>query len=285
VIPTTGPAPAVGTTPGTANRHIRAVVLDWAGTTQDHGSVAPVAALVEVFRRRGVEVSPATARVGMGRHKREHLASLLFESGVARAWSTAMGAAPTGADIDGLFAAFLPIQAEMIRRHGGLITGTLEAIRALRDRGIAIGSTSGYTAELMAVAAAEAAAAGYMPDVIVCADEVPAARPEPWMLLRAMERLRVYPPSAVVKAGDTPLDIAEGLNAGAWTIGIARSGSLVGRTEQELALLSDVEVTDLVAGARRILLDSGAHLVIDTVAGLVQAVEWIGSRLAAGERP
>ena len=31
---------------------VRAVVFDWAGTTVDYGSRAPVAAFAEVFRRR-----------------------------------------------------------------------------------------------------------------------------------------------------------------------------------------------------------------------------------------
>jgi phosphonoacetaldehyde hydrolase len=54
-----------GSSTGTGSqplRRIRAVVLDWAGTTQDHGSVAPVAAFVEAFRRFGVEISVAEAR-------------------------------------------------------------------------------------------------------------------------------------------------------------------------------------------------------------------------------
>ena len=41
---------------------IRLVVLDWAGTTVDHGSCAPVAPFVAAFARSGVEVSPAEAR-------------------------------------------------------------------------------------------------------------------------------------------------------------------------------------------------------------------------------
>ncbi len=264
---------------------VAAVVLDWAGTTLDHGSVAPVAALLALFARRGVEITAANARAGMGRHKRDHLARLLFEPDVARDWHAVMGRPPTEHDVEELFRAFLPLQAEMIRRYSALIPGTIEAIAALRCRGIRIGSTSGYTRDLMTVAAAAAAATGYVPDVTVCADEVPAARPEPWMLLRAMEGLRVYPPAAVVKVGDTTVDIAEGLNAGTWTIGIARTGSLVGRTADEVAAMPPDEAGDLIAAARQSLVTAGAHFVVDTIAEVPACVGEIDGRLAAGARP
>ena len=45
-----------------------------------------------------------------------------------------------------------------------------------------------------------------------------------------MRRLNVYPPSAVVNVGDTVVDIQEGKNAGAWSIGILTSSNLLGLT-------------------------------------------------------
>lgn len=35
---------------------VKAVIFDWAGTIVDHGSIAPVLAFVEVFKRHGVEI-------------------------------------------------------------------------------------------------------------------------------------------------------------------------------------------------------------------------------------
>ena len=36
---------------------IEAVIFDWAGTTVDFGSLSPVGAFMEAFRRAGVEVT------------------------------------------------------------------------------------------------------------------------------------------------------------------------------------------------------------------------------------
>jgi len=57
-------------------RKIRAVVLDWAGTTQDFGSQAPVGAFIEVFARNGVEITKTEARRHMGIYKLDHIRAI-----------------------------------------------------------------------------------------------------------------------------------------------------------------------------------------------------------------
>ena len=47
-------------------------------------------------------------------------------------------------------------------------------------------------------------------------------------------QLGVYPPEAVVKIGDTLPDIDEGLNAGAWAVGVTLTGNEIGLTEAEV---------------------------------------------------
>ena len=83
----------------------------------------------------------------------------------------------------------------------------------------------------------EAADRGYVPDSRVCAAEVPAGRPEPWMCLKNAMNLGIYPMEAYVKVGDTIPDINEGLNAGMWTIGLAVTGNEMGLLEKEIAAL------------------------------------------------
>ena len=83
-----------------------------------------------------------------------------------------------------------------------------------------------------------------------------------------MEALRIYPPRAVVKIGDTVPDIGEGLNAGVMSVGVVASGSDVGCTEAELAALPQMERRARFAAARARLMQAGAHAVIDTLAEL-----------------
>lgn len=51
---------------------------------------------------------------------------------------------PGEADVDDMFAEFVPKQIECLSRHSGLIPGTAETVGACRKRGYRIGSTTGY---------------------------------------------------------------------------------------------------------------------------------------------
>jgi len=266
-------------------RRLRAVILDWAGTTQDFGSLAPVVAFVEAFRRFGVEISTAQARGPMGISKLDHVRALAADPEVAAKWGRVHGQPCSEADVQHIYAVVVPIQEDVLPRFCDLIPGTLEAAAGIRARGYRIGSTTGYPSSVGDIAARRAIDQGYEPDVIVCADQVVAGRPEPWMLLRAMELLRVYPPAAVVKVGDTAADIAEGLNAGTWTVGVTGTGSYVGLSQGELAALAPEERSRLVAAAGETLRRAGAHYLIGSIGELPPVLDEIEIRLTLGERP
>jgi phosphonoacetaldehyde hydrolase len=58
------------------------------------------------------------------------------------------------------------------------------------------------------------------------------------MVFRNAVLLDVYPLAHCVKIGDTPSDIAEGRNAGMWTIGLTSCGNEVGLSAAEYQALS-----------------------------------------------
>lgn len=246
-------------------RELKAVILDWAGTVVDFGSRAPAGVFIEVFRRRGVDITMAQARGPMGAEKRAHIAAIAAMPDVSGAWQTAHGRAPTDADIDAMYAEFIPLQIECLPDYADLIPGTLEAVEEFRKRGLKIGTTTGYSRAMMDVLAPEAAKRGFIPDAIVCADEVPAGRPEPWMALRAAEAIRAYPPSACVKIGDTIPDILEGLNAGMHTIGVAATGNELGLSLPQYEALTPANREALLVPARDRLHAAGAHHVVNSI--------------------
>ncbi len=169
--------------------------------------------------------------------------------------------------------------------YARLIPGTVEAVDEMRRRGYRIGSTTGYMRSAADITAAEARQQGYAPDATVCADEVPAGRPAPWMVLRNMELLGVYPPAAVVKIGDTLVDIDEGINAGAWAIGLSRTGNYVGLSEADVAALDPVERRRRIAEADDLLRRRGAHYVVESIADVLPCIDDIEARLRRGEQP
>ena len=265
---------------------VKLAILDWAGTTVDYGCYAPMVVFVEVFRRQGVEITVEEARRPMGLAKRDHIRAISQIAEVAARWQGVHGEPCDESDVGRMFEKdFRPLQIECIARYAGLIPGTLEAVEALRGRDIRIGTTTGYFTEAAEINSAEARTQGYEPDSAICASDVPAGRPEPWMVYRNMERTGVFPSAAVVKVGDTVLDVQEGVNAGTWTVGLSRTGNEVGLNEEEVRNLSDDELKRRLARAEERLRESGAHYVVESIEGLPDVVGEIDDRLAAGDRP
>jgi phosphonoacetaldehyde hydrolase len=264
---------------------LQAVVFDWAGTTIDFGSLAPMGVFVRAFAEFGVPLTVAQARGPMGRPKRDHIAALMALPEVAAAWRARHGHAPGEADIDRVYEVFVPMNVAVAADHAELVPGVPELVRALRARGLRIGSTTGYTREIMAPILPRAAAAGYAPDTLMCAGDLPEGRPGPAMMIRTMTDLGVGSPAAVVKVDDTAPGLAEGLAAGTWTVGVTASGNEVGRSWAEWQALGEAERRAELERAGRVLRAAGAHYLVDTVADLIPVLDDIERRLAAGESP
>ena len=264
---------------------IKAVILDWAGTTIDFGCMAPAVVFVEVYRRQHVPISMEEARVPMGAHKRVHIQRVSQLSAVRARWHEVHGRPPTEDDVDAMFADFVPLQLECLSEYSQLIPGTLDLVEECRKREMKIGSTTGYLPEMMEINLRDAEKQGYVPDSSVSAGQVPAGRPYPFMCLQNMINLEVWPVQACVKVDDTIPGIEEGLNAGMWTVGLAISGNEVGLQLHDWEALAEEEQQVRRELAYRRMNMSGAHYVVDTIADLMPCLDDIEARLARGERP
>lgn len=261
------------------------MVVDWAGTVVDYGSRAPIEVFIEAFRRFGLEVTDDEACAPMGLAKRDQIEAMGAMPRIARAWQDAHGRPFGEADVDAVLDAFMALMIETVRGRATLIPGAAEVIAELRGRGFKVGSTTGYTRDVMAPLLPLAAEQGFAPDALVCAGETAEGRPAPLMLYRIFLELGVWPASAYVKVDDTPPGIGEGLAAGCWTVGVALTGNPFGLTLEDAAALPPAEFEARRQTAVRSLQSAGAHLVIDGIADLAAAVDAINGRLARGERP
>ena len=164
----------------------------------------------------------------MGVHKKDHIRALL---------RVKTGGPASEAIVEELFAEFIPMQMECLAACSAVIPGVVETVEELRARGIKIGSTTGYTRPMLEVLLALAAQEGYAPDCALCPDDAGAGRPWPWMCYLNAIQLKTYPMYTMIKIGDTVSDIEEGENAGMWTMGVARTGNMIGLTAEQLAAL------------------------------------------------
>jgi phosphonoacetaldehyde hydrolase len=264
---------------------LQAAIFDWAGTVLDFGCLAPAVTFIEGFRREGVDITVAEAREPMGAHKRVHIEKITQMEPVRQRWIARHGKAPTDADVERMYQAFIPLQIQCLSDYSTLIPGTLDIIAKLRARGCKIGATTGYSTEMTAVNLKDAARQGYKPDHAVSATEVPAGRPFPHMCLENVIHLGVSTVEACVKVDDTRPGIEEGLSAGMWTIGVAISGNEVGLSLADWEKLSEAERAPRRAIAVERLAQSGAHYVVDSIADIMPCIDDIEARLARGEKP
>jgi phosphonoacetaldehyde hydrolase len=267
----------------TNSLHIRAIILDWAGTTVDHGSMAPVLALQALFSQHSITLSTENARRGMGLLKRDHIRGILELPDVRAQWMTIAGKFPGEAEVFSLFEEFGPLQTKIIAQHSHVIPGVAQVVQDWQSRGLRIGSTTGYTRSMLEPVVTQAAEEGYRPDASVCPDEVAAGRPAPWMLMRNAQLLDAYPPTACVKIGDTVVDIEEGRNAGMWTIGLTRTGNFVGLDHEQWTQLPELQKQALLREAESVLRTAGADFIAEDLASCNVALSTIEERLRHGK--
>ncbi len=196
--------------------HIELVMFDMAGTTVDDRSMGPslvVTSFVESFAQAGIHIAPEQVHQHRGKEKRNAILALLREQDTA----SELGLQKHAATIYATFVSQL--NAAVDRLHE--MQGTREVFRFLRARGIRIGVGSGFPQEVVqAIISKLGWDTDGLVDYIGSAESIGVSRPDPKMILDAMATLGINDPKHVLKVGDTAVDIQEGMNAGACTVGV-----------------------------------------------------------------
>ncbi len=267
-----------------------AVIMDWSGTSVDFGPLAPVAAMSDVFRGRGIEVTTEDLRVDMGLKKMEHVRRLLRAEAVRKLWRCRYGRLPGEEDVNKIYGLLKPALIRRLRDDPAFsepVPGVLSFVRVMRRRGVKVGTTTGYTGPMMKVLARRAAQWGFKPDCIVSSSDVPAGRPWPFMCHLNAFRLGfdIGQMSRMIKIGDTVADIEEGGHAGMWTIGVVRSGNCLGLSLRDAMRLGESVLNGKSRAGRARLRDAGADYVIDGVWDAEPVIDAITERIRKGEKP
>lgn len=220
---------------------IKLVILDIGGTVcdgpqdlshlyaNDDGLAVkgPVIVFEMMFKEYGMEVDWETIRKPMGKFKKEHLADILAIDHVGEQFSKSKGRDWTEKDIDEMFDLFRPTMAEVAVTEDLIrpFDGVKEAIDRLQGDGILVGCDTGYPVETCeAIYGTLEEKHGIRFDVVADSENV-RGRPTPFLVYDCMNKANVYPPAAVIKADDITAGVQEGVNSGAWTVGIFGTGA------------------------------------------------------------
>ncbi|MEK4065989.1 phosphonoacetaldehyde hydrolase [Peribacillus sp. FSL R5-0717] len=265
---------------------VEGIILDWAGTAVDFGCFAPVNVFVDIFKNAGLDVTMEEARAPMGMLKIDHIRAMLTMPRISSLWEEQYGRPFNEEDVEKLYAEFEPALMMSLADYTGPIPGVIETVEALRNRGLKIGSTTGYTDTMMEVVTANALKKGYGPDFHVTADATHSiGRPYPYMIYRNMEKLKLAASWKVVKVGDTISDMQEGVNAGVWTVGVIVGSSEMGLSLDEYTSFPEGDKQDLISKTADIFLKNGADFTIKTMEELPELIDHINLLISDGKRP
>lgn len=195
------------------------VIFDLAGTTVvDEGNIVSAMLCRALKEEAGAVLPLAAATALMGIPKPQAIRRLLVQAGIE----------PVREMVHRTHERF---RQGMLNhyRHGDAvaeIAGTTLTFRQLRESGVRIGIDTGFSRDITdAILERLGWQEAGLIDVSVASDEVPAGRPAPFMVFRAMEKLGVTDVRRVVKVGDTPSDLGEGMNAGCGRVVGVTAGS------------------------------------------------------------
>jgi phosphonatase-like hydrolase len=184
------------------------VVFDLAGTTVEDAGQVP-AAFAEALLEQGIRVTPDQVRAVRGSSKREALASFIPEG------------AQRPERLDAAYASFRARLAGKYAACARAVPGAAEAISVLRLRGVRVALSTGFDRDTTALLLDSLDWSRGFVDAVVCGDDVPAGRPAPYLIYRAMELTGTHAVRTVASVGDTTLDLEAGFNAAVgWNIGV-----------------------------------------------------------------
>ncbi len=266
---------------------VKALVLDWSGTTADAYVLAPAVVFVEAFKNQNVEVSMSEARGPMGLRKDLHIKAMTEMPEIRDRWKGVHGKNPDQDDVDRMFADFVPMQLACLRKYTTLLPGVADVIQKLQKQGIKIGSTTGFVRSMVDILEEDSKKQGYVPDASVAGDEVVhGARPRPHMVYKNLDLMDISPIQSVVKIDDTTSGVGEALEAGCWGVGVSRYSNYMDMdTLEEADSLPEEEINRRHEITKDILRKAGAHYVIDSLADIEAVIDDINARLARGEKP
>ena len=245
---------------------INTVIFDWAGTTVDFGCFAPVRAFIEAFKEFEIEPSIDEVRKPMGMLKRDHIRCMIQMDRIYKEWIKVHGKEWTEADVDNVYKLSEEYILKILVNYTDVKPYVTETISNLRSKGFKIGSTTGYTDDMMRIVTKKAKENGYEPDCWYSPNSVKnVGRPYPYMIYKNMQKLKVKSVNEVIKVGDTISDILEGKNAGIITVGVLEGSSVMALSLEEFMVLTEEEKEEKRKDVSKVFIESGADYTINTM--------------------
>jgi phosphonoacetaldehyde hydrolase len=205
----------------------KGVIFDLSGVLIDFGVKVPLIAMANAFHLNNIHISDNLIRFGMGKSMKQYIKSLCHIYNVQHKFHK----------IENDFTKSVMYLTNDNTYHDK-INGAGEIIHKLKTNNIKIGLMTIYDRKYFNLFKYKLNKDGILFDEIICADDYLTNRPEPWQLLRLIERLNVYPHDCI-KIGESHINICESKRANINTIQIIDSSSDMNIEEIEFEDMND----------------------------------------------
>ena len=246
------------------------IIFDWAGTTVDYGCMAPVRAFDEAFKSFGIEPTMEEIRKPMGMLKIDHVRTMLQMERINNLWKEKYNRDWTEDDVQKIYEISERKIFEVLDKYTDIKPHVLETIIEIRNKGLKIGSTTGYTSDMMKIVTDRAKQQGYTPDFWISPDMVNSkGRPYPYMIFRNMEALELTSVDKVLKVGDTiaDRDMQEGHTDESENHTVSRLRAACGNA------LSEDKKNEMDLKVVSAYQDAGAKYIIRDISGLLDILK------------
>lgn len=251
----------------TVPRRIKVANIDTGGVRGDNCCRQPVQAFEAAVESLNICKEDVQDLIygKMGMSKRPHLEEILFSEKGIELFTQINHRYPIEEDIESAYEVFLEVQRSLLLEDYPIIPGCAEAEDAMRKMDITLIGTTGYDRELRDLTNIWLDGQGSRLEGSITPEEAGGGRPAPWqvfaVILRAHKLRNEYvKPSEVVTIDDTPAGIEAGHNAGTWCVGIGGTSILQNQYPGDFKAVSNI------------LLDAGAHLVVNSIVNVPDAI-------------
>lgn len=254
-------------------RKVEAVIFDWAGTIVDFGSMDPVIALKNTFDSLEIDVSLEEIRKSMGKHKKDHIQDILATNECTEQWKVLHNRMWTEEDVAAIYETFKEELSQVLATETEMMEGVEALFTSLKSQGIKVGSTTGYTKEMLQLVTDQIENQSLLPDYIVTASDVEKSRPSPDMIEKNMHMMGLKNRSQIINVGDTEVDIIAGKNAGAYSVGVIIGSSELGLSKEEFQALDDEERQKVITKTANAFKNAGADAVVKQLGDLENVIK------------
>lgn len=258
----------------TGQRKIKVVNIDTGGVRGDNCCRQPVQAFESAVESLGLNKEDVQDLIydKMGMSKKPHLRAILFSDKGTDLFAQVNHRYPVEEDIESAYEVFLNVQRSLLLEEYPMIPGCDQAERTMKEMGITLIGTTGYDKELRDLTNLWLAQQGSKLDASVTPQDTAGGRPAPWQVFAVMRRAHelrgeYIKPWEVVTVDDTAAGIEAGRNAGTWCVGIGGTSILQNKYPGNFEAVSQV------------LLEAGAHLVVNSIADVPDAIDAINKCL------